>query len=306
MTNSTSDDERELQIAFQDGEKEDLPQWFLDQDDEHIQAPRWGPDNELIQTFTAAKFKFELQVFYQKAGSASSRDINADKDRIKMIVSMPDKMWFSIGFGTSMKNTDMIVWHADGDESRVVDYWSTQKFTPEIDEQQDLDFYFNTFEADEEVEDDYNKVSFLTYRDLDTGDDDKDYLISLEKEIHDMVYGIYLYRADFYEHTSRGYWKMEFNDQLGNQLDELDLGPGVIQPTKIDPNGKRTPFEKLTCQQDEFGAGFALSTCFDQAVGEMVFKVELKNNAWLSIGFGATMSNTDMIAWFVNEGQGEV
>ena len=129
-----------------------------------------------------------------------------------MIVSMPDKMWFSIGFGTSMKNTDMIVWHADGDESRVIDYWSTQKFTPEIDEQQDFDFYFNTFEADEEVEDDYNKVSFLTYRDLDTGDDDKDYLISLEKEIHDMVYGINLYRADFYEHTSRGYWKMEFND----------------------------------------------------------------------------------------------
>ena len=38
----------------------------------------------------------------------------------------------------------------------------------------------------------------------------------------------------------------------------------------------------------------------------MVFKVELKNNAWMAIGFGATMSNTDMIAWFVNEGEGEV
>ena len=60
---------------------------------------------------------------------------------------MPDKMWFSIGFGTSMKNTDMIAWHADGQESRVVDYWSTKKWTPETDEQQDLDFYFNTFEV---------------------------------------------------------------------------------------------------------------------------------------------------------------
>ena len=38
----------------------------------------------------------------------------------------------------------------------------------------------------------------------------------------------------------------------------------------------------------------------------MVFKVELQNNSWLSIGFGATMSNTDMIAWFVNDGEGEV
>ena len=41
-------------------------------------------------------------------------------------------------------------------------------------------------------------------------------------------------------------------------------------------------------------------------MNELVFKVELKNNAWLGIGFGATMSNTDMIAWFVNEGKGEV
>ena len=130
-----------------------------------------------------------------------------------MIVTMPDKMWFSIGFGTSMKDTDMIVWHADGGEnSRVVDYWSTRKWTPEIDEQQDLDSYSNTIEADANDPEDYPKVVFLTYRDLDTGDVEKDYLISLDKEIHDMVYGLYVYRAEFNEHTARGYWKLEFND----------------------------------------------------------------------------------------------
>ena len=187
--------------------------------------------------------------------------MNATKDRIKMIVSMPDKMWFSIGFGTSMKNTDMIAWHADGQESRVVDYWSTKKWTPETDEQQDLDFYFNTFEADPEDEEDYPKVHFLTYRDLDTGDTEKDYLIELDKEIHDMVYGMYLSRANFFEHTERGYWKMEFNDQLGNQLDNIDLGPDseFINPTiKINPDAKRTPVVRLECQENEFAEGFLL------------------------------------------------
>jgi hypothetical protein len=28
------------------------------------------------------------------------------------------------------------------------------------------------------------------------------------------------------------------------------------------------------------------------------------NNSWLSIGFGSTMQNTDMIAWFVKDSMG--
>ena len=30
------------------------------------------------------------------------------------------------------------------------------------------------------------------------------------------------------------------------------------------------------------------------------------HNSWLGIGFGTTMTNTDMIAWFVTDGVGEV
>ena len=51
-----------------------------------------------------------------------------------MIVSMPDQMWFSIGFGNDMWDTDMIGWHADGTNSRVLDYFSTAKISPELDE----------------------------------------------------------------------------------------------------------------------------------------------------------------------------
>ena len=43
---------------------------------------------------------------------------------------MPDQTWFSIGFGKDMFDVDMIAWHANGLDSYVRDYWSTEKFTP--------------------------------------------------------------------------------------------------------------------------------------------------------------------------------
>ena len=99
-------------------------------------------------------------------------------------------MWFSIGFGTNMYNTDMIVWHADGDESNVIDYYSTENWTPEADEQQDLDYYHIWYPADEDDPDSYPKVNFLIYRDLDTNDAEKDYILDFGQ--HDMVYAFNL------------------------------------------------------------------------------------------------------------------
>lgn len=41
---------------------------------------------------------------------------------------MPDTQYFSIGFGGSMADCDMIAWHANGqNKSYVVDYWSTKR-----------------------------------------------------------------------------------------------------------------------------------------------------------------------------------
>ena len=42
-----------------------------------------------------------------------------------------------------------------------------------------MEYYFNLFDADENDPEDYPKVHFLVYRDLDTGDEDKDYLITI-------------------------------------------------------------------------------------------------------------------------------
>ena len=170
-----------------------------------------------------------------------------------------------------------------------------------------MEYYFNLFDADENDPEDYPKVHFLVYRDLDTGDEDKDYLITINKE-HEMVYAMQLYSSDWKrEHNSRGTWKMNFSAALGNKFNDIDIGDlDPLNPSlKIDPN-LRTPVEELECQENEFSEGFELYTCFDAKVNELVFKVELQNNSWLGIGFGSTMTNTDMITWFVEEGVGEV
>jgi hypothetical protein len=55
------------------------------------------------------------------------------EERLRMFMKMPDKQWFSIGFGRDMTDVDMITWFSDGDASYVKDYWSIAKKVPEED-----------------------------------------------------------------------------------------------------------------------------------------------------------------------------
>lgn len=248
MTNNNKNDknkEEEVEVS-----PEDYPQWYKDlkpRQQKEIDPPRFGEENELIQTWTLGeKFQFELSVFYQTAGSSTSRDKEGLRDRIKMIVEMPDQMWFSIGFGNDMFDTDMIGWHADGLQSKVLDYFSTSKDSPGLDEQQDVEYYVKLFDADENDPEDYPKVRFLVYRDLDTGDMEKDYLITVGQQ-HDMVYAMQLYSSDWArEHNARGTWKMNFSSELGNKLGDIDFGDlNPVDPSlKID-NNLRTPVQLL-------------------------------------------------------------
>lgn len=109
---------------------------------------------------------------------------------------------------------------------------------------------------------------------------------------------------------------MDFNPTLGtaNDLEKIDLDEKEQMPlpkTKIMDESalitkSRTPFENLECESKEWNGGFELYTCFDPLTNELVFKAEVPDNSWLGIGFGTTMTNTDMIAWFVTDGVGEV
>ena len=65
---------------------------------------------------------FELVMCYDKAAN----------DLVFRVV-VPDNSWFSIGFGNTMTNTDMITWSVENETGRTVDYWSTDREKPKED-----------------------------------------------------------------------------------------------------------------------------------------------------------------------------
>jgi len=56
-------------------------------------------------------------------------------EELKFKVVIPNDTYVSLGFGKNMNKVDMIGWHALGEDSKAVDYWSVAKLTPDIDGQ---------------------------------------------------------------------------------------------------------------------------------------------------------------------------
>lgn len=89
-------------------------------------------------------------------------------------VDQPDDSWFSIGFGNTMSNTDMISWSVNNGKGKARDLWSTNYSAPIEDENSDL------VEAEEpSFDSDSKRMTFVTRRPLDTGDTEQDYLVPL-------------------------------------------------------------------------------------------------------------------------------
>ena len=57
--------------------------------------------------------------------------LNTTHARFNVIVK--SNQYFSLGFGKTMTNCDMVVWQANGANSKVVDLWSTGHPTPSTD-----------------------------------------------------------------------------------------------------------------------------------------------------------------------------
>jgi len=49
---------------------------------------------------------------------------------VHFTITVPNNNYFSIGFGPTMYNTDMILWQATGETSEVTDLWSTSHAKP--------------------------------------------------------------------------------------------------------------------------------------------------------------------------------
>ena len=161
-----------------------------------------------------------MEVFFEEATASTN-------DRLKMIVTIPDGSYFSIGFGDSMFNVDMIGWHAKGANSYAKDYFSTGKYKPPADAEQNLETEDPVLIAKVD-EDDYDKVRFVTYRDLETTDTSEDFIVPLDEEI-EMIYGFHPSRSDWVEHKKRGYWKMKVHRGLGNPQPVINLDDSSSQ-----------------------------------------------------------------------------
>ena len=77
-----------------------------------MQSDKYGNRGQLIKTWNFTRqnqsYEFTMEVAYIPQDSDG-------EERMQFFVTMPDQMYFSIGFGGSMRNTDMIAWHANKD-----------------------------------------------------------------------------------------------------------------------------------------------------------------------------------------------
>ena len=179
--------------------------------DDAMMPEAFGDQNQLIRQWTDGEREWNLEVFYEEATSTNN-------ERLKMVVDMPNNTWLSIGFGSSMRNVDMIAWHANGDNSYVADYFSVGKSRPALDSEQNLTATFQIEEKDDIEDEDQDRVKFVTYRDLETNDTEFDYIVPLDQEI-DMVYAFLSFSADWREHNKKGNWSMKVHKGLGNDID---------------------------------------------------------------------------------------
>lgn len=122
---------------------------------------------------------------------------------VTFVATVPNNNYFAIGFGTSMRNTDMILWQAIGEKSVTTDLWSTGHGRPATDSNQNLDSSFM-------VSPDGKTVKFTTKRFLNTNDS-QDFVIPTNQDV-DMIYAYSRPgQSDFRKHAGYDWWKFNLN-----------------------------------------------------------------------------------------------
>jgi len=107
-------------------------------------------------------------VFYKLANSYLTISLNTTINQFTFIATVPNNNYFSIGFGPTMTNTDMILWQANGASgSRVSDMWAVSESTPMNDTSQDL--------KSSHVVNANGSVTFTTLRNMTTPDTKRDF-----------------------------------------------------------------------------------------------------------------------------------
>lgn len=70
---------------------------------------------------------------FQFANNFLTVEYDSKKDSIVLEATLIEGTWFGVGFGNSMIDTDMIVWQANGKDSKAIDLWSDTYAQPQED-----------------------------------------------------------------------------------------------------------------------------------------------------------------------------
>jgi len=87
---------------------------------------------------------------------------DAASDRVVFDVTLQNNMWFAVGFGSSMVNTDIVAWSTYGVQSEQVDLYSRGNYFPGADR---VNAYTTSIDVDAAT----GRVHFVSSRPMETG-----------------------------------------------------------------------------------------------------------------------------------------
>ena len=87
-----------------------------------------------MKFFQLASIASSVNAAYEELPDTFSYNVEFDKDvgQLRFDVRVPDNTYLAVGFGTGMRDTDMVSFHGV-DDGRVDDLWSKRIGTPDID-----------------------------------------------------------------------------------------------------------------------------------------------------------------------------
>lgn len=181
--------------------------------------------------------------------------------------------WIAIGFGSVMDQTDMAFWNADGEESTMRDLVANKRVVTD------------------DVQNNYNShttflpngaVAYTSTRPL-APSSPKSFVIPLDTPIQ-MICAWFTTSPDLQKHGPSNHlnWEMTlFSD--GTVSSSGGIRPLAKEPLLQTPNGS------------------ILTAWYDKVNDWVEFDVWVKPSTWIAIGFGTSMTETD-VAFFSSNG----
>ena len=117
--------------------------------------------------------------------------------KMKLTATVPENMYLGLAYGAGMNKVDMVTFQAK-DDGKVTDLWGEGYQVPTTDKQQDY--------TDTKVTKADGSYNFVTYRALDTGDDQDTVLSCSDSQAFHWV--AHSKSADIVKHDYTGQWTL--------------------------------------------------------------------------------------------------